>query len=472
MTEDNESAPQPGQGGEPGGLARSGDMPQPGQRAESGRLTPRSDLPPPGRPPQPGRAPQSGRPPQPGRAPQPGQPGRPPQPGNLPARRPSAGLPARVQGGSRAPDHAAARRRLEQHITASSKARRQRLTLAVLGTMSAVTLLLSGGAWMLTSYISSSFARIDAGISGTPSSGPVNILVVGIDTRQGLTRREQLRLHVGNSIGQNTDTMMLVHIPANHQSVQVVSLPRDSWVNVPGHGMNKINAAYAYGGPHLMIQTVEQATGMTINDYMEIDFVGFVKVIDAMGGVNICVPFAVDDSYSGLHLSAGRHHVDGITALSFARDRHSFATSDLARIQDQQQILSSLYAEATQTGVLADPIRLERTLSALTGVVKIDKGFNLIGLADELRGLHAADVSFTTVPLATADYITPNGQDAVLWDAKAASALFSWLKNDNGRARAAASRPRPSAHGTASPSAQPPSAAPAGSRTAAQDACR
>ncbi len=214
--------------------------------------------------------------------------------------------------------------------------------------MSVLTLLISGSAWVLTSYVSSSLGRVDAGTSGTPSSGPVNILIAGVDTRGGLTRRQELRLHVGAAISSNSDTLMLVHIPANHESAQVVSLPRDSWVNIPGHGMNKINAAYGLGGPQLMVRTVEQATGLQVNDYVEVDFLGFVKVINAVGGVNICLPFAVDDSYSGLHMSAGRHHVNGITALKFVRDRHSFALSDLQRIKDQQQLIASLVSEATQ----------------------------------------------------------------------------------------------------------------------------
>jgi LCP family protein required for cell wall assembly len=384
------------------------------------------------------------------RARKPSQPALPGQPGR-PDRAAQPGEAARARAGSRGPDPRVAGQRLARQIALSRSARRQRVTLAIVGAMSAITLLVSGSAWVLTGYVSSLITRIDAGTSGTPTSGPVNILVAGIDTRDGLTRQQELRLHVGSAIGANSDTLMLVHIPANHQTVQVVSLPRDSWVNIPGHGMSKINAAFGYGGPQLMVQTVEQATGLTINDYVEVDFLGFIKVIDALGGVNVCVPFAVDDSYSGLHLSAGRHYVDGITALEFARDRHSFATSDLARITDQQQLMSSVFAEATQTGVLADPVRLERFVTALAGAVKVDKGFNLVGLADEMRGLRLADVGFTTVPLASASYITPTGQDAVLWNASAADALFTWLKNDTGTASPAPSQsPSPSGAATIS----------------------
>jgi LCP family protein required for cell wall assembly len=353
------------------------------------------------------------------------------------------------------PNYHAARRRFIRQVATSQRARRHRFALIVIGVVSVATLLVSCGAWVVTSYISAGLGRLDAGTSGTPASGPVNILVVGIDTRGGLTHRQEVTLHVGNDLGANTDTMMLVHIPANHQSVQVVSLPRDSWVNIPGHGMNKINAAYGIGGPALMVSTVEQATGLDINDYVEVDFLGFVNVIDALGGVNVCLPYAVDDSYSGLHLSAGPHHVDGVTALEFARDRHSFATSDLARIADQQQLLSSAFTEATQSGVLANPVRLHAVLSSVTASVQVDQGFNLVELADELRGLRSSDVSFTTVPIATIDYQTPTGESAVLWNQPAAAALFHRLQTDTPEAAQSAGS----------------QAASTGAHTAAEDAC-
>jgi LCP family protein required for cell wall assembly len=257
-------------------------------------------------------------------------------------------------------------------MTDRRKSRRQRIRLTVLTIASAMTLVVASGSWVLASYVSGSLGRVNAGTSGTPQTGPINILVAGIDTRTGLTHQEEVELHVGSDISMNSDTLMLVHISADHSSVHVVSLPRDSWVNIPGHGMSKINAAIGLGGPALMVKTVEQATGLVINDYVEIDFLGFVKVIDALGGVDICLPYAVDDSYTGLHLPAGVHHVDGVTALAFARDRHSFALSDVARISDQQQLLSSLFAEATDSGILANPFRLQSFLSSLTASISVD----------------------------------------------------------------------------------------------------
>jgi hypothetical protein len=176
---------------------------------------------------------------------------------------------------------------------------------------------------------------------------------------------------------------------------------------------------------------VEQNTGLTINDYIEVNFPGFVKVVNALGGVNICLPFAVNDPYSGLHMLAGPHHVHGITALEFVRDRHSFALSDLARIKDQQQLLSSMLREAISSGTLANPVKLSRFLSAVTSAIKVDQRLNVTSLADRLRGISPSQVTFMTVPLANTNYITPTGESAVLWDSQAAGQLFAELKADD-----------------------------------------
>jgi LCP family protein required for cell wall assembly len=337
-------------------------------------------------------------------------------------------------------------------ISAGRKARQRRALLMASSAMSALVLLAAASAWALTSYVNDHLTRVNAGTVGTPSSGPLNILVAGIDERSGLTRRQQLLLHVGRSTGEtNTDTLMVVHVPADHRYVKVVSLPRDSWVNIPGHGMNKINAALGIGGAPLMVRTVEQDTGLPISDYVEVNFLAFVKVIDALGGVNICLPYAVHDRYSGLRMSAGMHHVNGITALEYARDRHSFAASDLSRIQDQQQLISSALTEAISSGVLANPVRLGSFLSAASAAIKVDQGFNVVSLADELRGISPSQITFTTVPLASANYTTPTGQSAVLWDSSAASALFAALQGDRAPPRMKA---RPHAKNRAAPAAR------------------
>ena len=353
-------------------------------------------------------------------APRPGPPGGQQGPGSEPPPRGGRGRPAA----------SAAQQRLLTRIAAGRKARHRRVMLTVSAALSAVVLFVAGTAWGFTSYINDTIGRVNAGTAGTPASGPLNVLLAGVDQRSGLTRHQQLALHVGRAVSSNSDTMMVIHVSADRSRVTVISVPRDSWVDIPGHGMNKINAAYGLGGPQLVVKTVEQNTGLTINDFIQVNFLGFVKVIDALGGVNICLPFAVDDSYSGLHLSKGLHHVSGITALEYARDRHSFATSDLARIQDQQRLLSSMLTEAISSGTLANPVKLDRFLRAALSAIKVDQGLNVAALADQLRGISAGDVRFMTVPLSNYNYQAPDGQLAVLWDARESQALFGELKND------------------------------------------
>jgi LCP family protein required for cell wall assembly len=314
-------------------------------------------------------------------------------------------------------------------IAAARRARHHRTLLLACGLMSALVLLLAGSAWSLSSYVNGAIGRVSAGTSGG-TTGPLNVLLAGVDLRTGLTPRQQRMLHVGHAVSFNSDTMMLIHVAADRSSVTVVSLPRDSWVNIPGHGMNKINAAFGLGGPRLMVSTVEQDTGLTINHFVEVNFLGFVTVIDALGGVNICLPQAVNDPYSGLRLDAGIHHVNGVTALKYARDRHSFATSDLARIGNQQSLLASLMSEASSSGTLTNPVRLSSFLRSVLGVVKVDQNLNLTALADQLRGITPGEVHFLTIPLSNTNYLTATGESAVLWNTSAADQIFAAFRAD------------------------------------------
>ncbi len=365
------------------------------------------------------------------------------------------------------PDRGSSEARLHilTHISATRSARLRRTLALLTSALSVLVLLAAGSGWLLAGYVNSHLARVDAGTAGTPDSGPLNILLAGVDVRAGLTKREQRMLHVGHVSSFNSDTLMLVHISASHRQVQVVSLPRDSWVRIPGFGMNKINAAIGLGGPPLMVRTVEKATGLVINDFVEVNFLGFVKIIDALGGVNICLPYAVDDPYSGLHMSAGMHHVNGIRALQFARDRHSFALSDLARIADQQQLIASVIEQAISTGTLANPVKFARFLNAATSAVKVDRHLNVIALADQMRYVRPGAVTFTTVPLANTNYLTPTGALAVLWNGSAARALFTRIRNDQPLT------PDGDHKQTVSPSSAVPGS-PGPPKTAAQDACR
>src|SRR6201992_3112687 len=254
--------------------------------------------------------------------------------------------------------HSDAQGRFSARVASSRSARHRQLALLICGAMSVVVLLVAGGAWGLTGWVNDTIKRVNAGTADSATSGPLNILVAGVDQRTGLTHHQEVMLHVGDDVSTNSDTLMLVHVSADRSLVEVISIPRASWADIPAHGMSKITAAYGLGGPKLMVQTVENVTGLTINDYVEVNFLGFVKVIDALGGVNICLAQPVDDSYSGLQLSAGQHPGDGVRALPYARHRHSFATSALPRIQDQQKLLSSALTSAIHSGLLANPVKL------------------------------------------------------------------------------------------------------------------
>ena len=371
-----------------------------------------------------------------------------------------------------------AQERLMARIMAGRKARRRRSLLVTGGIVSALVLFVAGAGWAFTGYVNHIVDRVDAGTSAAPPGAPLNILVAGVDRRAGLSRHQQLVLHVGRSAGElNSDTLMLVHVSPAHSRVTVVSIPRDSWVDIPGHGMNKINAAYGLGGPKLMVQTVEQATGLNVNDYVEVNFLAFVKVIDALGGVNICLPTALNDPESGIHMSAGFHHVNGITALKYARDRHSFPNEDLTRIQDQQSLIASAFTKILSTGTLTNPLRLARLLDTVLPALRVDKGLNISALADQMRGINPHNVVFVTVPLANANYLTPTGQDAVQWNSAQADRLFGEISGDQPVIKPA---PKPhrsgsSGHGRRTRPARPHHPAgwvPPGTRTAAQAACK
>jgi LCP family protein required for cell wall assembly len=259
------------------------------------------------------------------------------------------------------------------------------------------------------------------------TSAGTNWLITGSDSRAGLSRAEIDALHVGFDEGTlNSDSIMLLHMGSGRPVL--ISIPRDSYVNIPGHGWNKINAALAYGGANLLIQTVQNVTGLKIDHYMGIGFGGLVAVVNKIGGVQICLKTAISDSYSGVNLSAGCHNLNGDQALAFVRDRHSFATEDLQRIQDQRAFLSALLHKATSPGVYLNPFTALPFGSTAASSMSVDTGTSLLDL------LHAAsalrDPQTGTVPIASNNYHTNSG-DSVLWNKTLATELFTALKNDS-----------------------------------------
>jgi LCP family protein required for cell wall assembly len=257
------------------------------------------------------------------------------------------------------------------------------------------------------------------------TSAGTNWLITGSDSRAGLSRAEIDALHVGFDEGTlNSDSIMLLHMGSGRSVL--ISIPRDSYVNIPGHGYNKINAALAYGGASLLIQTVENVTGLKIDHYMGIGFGGLVAVVNKIGGVQICLKTAINDSYSGVNLSAGCHVLNGDQALAFVRDRHSFATEDLQRIQDQRAFISALLKKATSPGVYLNPFTALPFGSTAASSMSVDQGTSLLDLVHAASALR--DPQTGTVPIANGNYYT-NAGDSVLWNKTKATELFNALKN-------------------------------------------
>ncbi len=261
----------------------------------------------------------------------------------------------------------------------------------------------------------------------TPGDG-TNWLIAGSDSRQGLTPAQEREFVTGFGItGQRSDTVMILHIPSNGGRATLISIPRDSYVNIPGHGMNKINAAFAYGGPALLAKTVQQVTGLYINHFMDIGFGGFVTVVNDVGGVRMCLDHALKNVAAGVNLKKGCQTLSGGQALAYVRDRGSFITQDLQREQDQRLFLKALLKKMTSTGVLLNPFD---SLPATVGVVDsltVDQGTSLLDLYSAAKALK--DPITTTVPIANANDITPAG-DSVLWNFAQAKQLFNALRND------------------------------------------
>ena len=261
--------------------------------------------------------------------------------------------------------------------------------------------------------------------SSSTSSG-TNWLITGSDSRAGLSRTQIDAMHVGFNFGTlNSDSIMLLHMGSGKPVL--ISIPRDSYVDIPGHGMNKINAALGLGGPTLLAQTLESVTGLTINHYMGIGFGGLVNVTNDIGGVNMCLKSSVQDSYSGTKLTPGCHNLNGDQALSFVRDRHSFATGDLQRIQDQRAYLKALLNKSMSPGVFLNPFTAFPFASDAAGAISVDKGTHLIDLLQ--AGMALQNPETGTVPIADPALPTAAGE-AVQWDRTQALQLFNALKSD------------------------------------------
>ncbi len=263
-----------------------------------------------------------------------------------------------------------------------------------------------------------------------PDTPGTNWLLVGSDSRQGLDESRREELSAGEAGGRRTDTMMLVHIPAGGGQPSLISLPRDSSVPIPGHGRNKLNAAFSIGGPKLLVQTVETVTGVHLDHYAEIGLGGFANLVNAVGGVEMCLEEPLKDPKAGIDLSAGCQQLDGAQALGFVRSR-AYARGDLQRVENQRKLLGVLVDKATSPATLLNPFRLFPLISAAGDTFLVDDDdhvWHLMWLAMAMGDISSGQGVTTTVPIA--GFGTVDGQSVVEWDSSMASTMFEAIAND------------------------------------------
>jgi len=284
--------------------------------------------------------------------------------------------------------------------------------------------------WLVAvpAYAWTQIDRVDAAPSGQrPANQPgKTFLLVGSDSRAGLSKAEQRRLGTGSTAGQRTDTIMLVYLPPGGESA-LISVPRDSYVDIPGNGKNRINAAYAFGGPELLVQTVERNTGLRLDGYMEIGFGGFVNVIDALGGIRMCVPKAIKDRDSNIDLPKGCQTLSGVEALGYVRMRKADPRGDLGRVERQREMLAAVGDKAASPATVLNPVRYWNFCMASADAIKLGRDTSLpetLLLAIAMKQISGGNGLTLTVPISSAGASTPVGS-AVLWDAAKSKAMFS-----------------------------------------------
>jgi LCP family protein required for cell wall assembly len=293
------------------------------------------------------------------------------------------------------------------------------------------------------------------GSTAPPAAPAANYLVVGSDSRAGANSKLP---HTGGTSCHCADTIIVVHVPKGHAKAIVVSIPRDSWVTIPAHTTNdgrrvavqesKINAALAIGGPALLVQTVQALTGLHIDHYVQVDFTGFVDMVNAVHGVDVCLSAPAHDWHTGIDLSAGSHHLDGVVALEYVRQRHGLPNGDLDRIKRQQVVIGQLVGKVVHAGILLHPLELTRFLDVVTKSVTVDDHLSfgsLRKLASTFSKLDRSHVTFATVPV-TDEGGLRDGQSVVLLDQAGVDRMFNAVARGQvpTRHRSGTAAPRPS----------------------------
>ncbi len=308
--------------------------------------------------------------------------------------------------------------------------------IALVGAVALLLLagLVTGGVFIYLNHVSSKVKRIDAFSQITGDRPPVlvkgaqNILLLGSDSRDPSD--------AANNGGWRSDTIIVMHIDADHKHAYLISIPRDTYVFVPksqtsqyGNTMAKINAAFSWGGVPLTVQTVEGFTGVHIDHVVLINFDGFKEVTDALGGVDMYV----DKTITSIHkphrtFRKGMRHFTGAQALDYVRQRYQFANGDFTRVKHQQEFLKAVMDKAASTGTLTNPLKLNAFINAMTKAVVVDKDMSIVDMALQFRGLRSNNMTFMTSP--SSGTATRGGQSVVLSDKAKASALFDAVSKD------------------------------------------
>lgn len=345
-------------------------------------------------------------------------------------------------GDAAAPAEPAARRRVVVR-------HRHRVTVRLVVAASAFVLLIASGyAWAMFRNFTAAVphgAPVPALAGGRDIDGAAqNILLIGNDSRAGATRAEQTALHTGHDTQTvNTDTMMILHLPAaadRSHKPSVISFPRDSWVDIPGHGKGKLNSAYADGfnaamgrhlseqqaesaGIQLTIRTLSRLTGLHIDHYMQIDLLGFYRISVAIGGVQVCLLHAQNrttdrdaygSGYSGIDLPAGVSTIEGAQALAFVRQRHGLPNGDLDRIRRQQYFLAAAFHKVESAGTLLNPFKVQHLLDAVRSSLFTDPSLNLLSLAHSFELMSSGSITFQTLPNNGPQLIYPDGVETAI----------------------------------------------------------
>ncbi|HEY1842434.1 MAG TPA: LCP family protein [Mycobacterium sp.] len=298
------------------------------------------------------------------------------------------------------------------------------LVIVVLLSWAAV---LGGALWLETALHREA---VLADYPGRPASGHGSTwLLVGSDSRQDLTSEQQQALATGGDTGNGrTDTVLVVHVPAfgSGTATTMVSIPRDSYVPIPGYGRDKVNAAFAMGGAPLLAQTLEQATGLRIDHYAEIGFGGFAALVDGLGGVAVCPAAPIHDPLAGINLPAGCQTLHGRDALGYVRSRAT-PRADLDRMVDQRRFMTALLHRAVSPAVWLNPWRWYAVPHAAIGALTVDHGDHVWDLARLGWALHGSTTALT-VPIG--EFTSGDSGSVVVWDHEKAGTLFDALAAD------------------------------------------